>query len=364
MARRIAFYAPLKPPTHPVPSGDREMARNLMDLLGRDGAEIVLASTLRTHDKTGDPDHQADLLRAAGNEADRLTRDWRAAPFDLWVTYHNYYKAPDLLGPVLSRRFKIPYVQIEATRAASRLTGPWARFAKAAHDASDAASVIFFLTANDLIALKRDSNPAQRLVHLPPFLPRDDLPSAADCAAPGRPMLTAGMMRAGDKAASYAILAEALGQLETPDWHLEIAGDGPDRSRVEELMAPFGDKVCFLGQLDRAQMAQAYNRASLFVWPGVNEAFGMVYLEAQAAGLPVVAQDRPGVRDVLAQTANPRPEDGPAALSRRIDALLRDPQARQAAASAGRDHVLRRHLAPQAAATLSQAIHDLGTEAT
>ncbi|WP_035670480.1 hypothetical protein [Azospirillum brasilense] len=47
---RIAFYAPLKSPTHPVPSGDRRMARLLMAALERAGHAVTLASTLRSWD--------------------------------------------------------------------------------------------------------------------------------------------------------------------------------------------------------------------------------------------------------------------------------------------------------------------------
>ena len=52
---RVAFYAPLKPPTHPTPSGDREMARNLMAMIARDGAKVTLASDLRLLEKVGAP---------------------------------------------------------------------------------------------------------------------------------------------------------------------------------------------------------------------------------------------------------------------------------------------------------------------
>ena len=63
---QIAFYAPLKAPTHPVPSGDREMARNLKAAMALDGrAEVVLASTLRTRDGAGDHAVQARLFDAA-----------------------------------------------------------------------------------------------------------------------------------------------------------------------------------------------------------------------------------------------------------------------------------------------------------
>ena len=96
------------------------------------------------------------------------------------------------------------------------------------------------------------------------------------------------MHRYGDKLESYRIIAEALRHIETADWKLHIIGDGPARVEVESMFAPWGKQVKFLGQCDRDTVNSAYQQASVFVWPGVNEAFGMVYLEAQATGLPVV----------------------------------------------------------------------------
>ncbi|GAA6201872.1 glycosyltransferase family 4 protein [Aquicoccus sp. SU-CL01552] len=352
---RVAFYAPMKPPGDPTPSGDREMARNLIAAIGARGAEVIVVSDLKLHEKSGDPARQADLQQAAKAEIARLSNTLAGTDIALWVTYHNYYKAPDLIGPATCAALGLPYVQIESTRAKKRLTGPWAGFAAAAEAACDAASVIFYLTANDLITLGRHRVPGQRLVHLPPFLPTDTLPEPS---WGGGPMLTAGMMRAGDKLASYTILAEALAHLPG-DWRLEIAGDGPARGQVEALMAPFGDRVRFLGQLDRDALARAYQRASLFVWPGVNEAFGMVYLEAQAAGLAVVAQDRPGVRDVLLPGAYPRPEDGPEALAAQIAALLSDPVLRKSRGAQARAMIARAHLRPAATERFWSAVAPL-----
>ncbi|WP_171176882.1 glycosyltransferase family 4 protein [Ruegeria sp. HKCCD8929] len=351
---RVAFYAPMKSPHSPVPSGDREMARNLMTAIGADGEQVDLVSELRIYDKTGDPDLQARLRAAAEAEAQRLI-ETLPADTGLWVTYHNYYKAPDLLGPQVCRARKIPYVQLESTRATSRLTGPWAGFAEAAHQACDAAQVIFYFTANDLITLKRERFGSQALVHMPPFLPASTLPPASNCAGP---MLTAGMMRAGDKLQSYRIIAEALAALDC-DWTLEIVGDGPARDQVETLMAPYGYKIRFLGQLGRDALQAAYQRASLFLWPGVNEAFGMVYLEAQATGLPVIAQDRPGVRDVLLPGDYPAPEDGPAALARSIETLRSDPEQRRAQGTAARAHIEAHHLIPSATRTFWSAVSPL-----
>lgn len=346
----IAFHAPLKPPSHPVPSGDRAMARALMAALAPLGP-VVVASDLRTLDMAGDTGVQAGLMAASQAEVARLV-DSLPGDLRVWVTYHNYYKAPDLIGPAVCGARGIPYVQIESTRAKKRLSGAWAGFAAAAEAASDAAAVIFYLTRRDGETLERDRVAGQRLVWLPPFLPVTELPTASALTADA-PMLAAGMMRSGDKLASYELIAEALALLDGV-WRLEIAGDGPARGAVEALMAPFRPRVRFLGQLDAAGMAAAYSRAGLFLWPGVNEAFGMVYLEAQAAGLPVVAQDRPGVREVLA-----RPGVQVAAGARGLAeavAALGDPGRRVAAGAAGRAFVGARHLLGHATAVLAEGL--------
>ncbi|WP_050928161.1 glycosyltransferase family 4 protein [Aestuariivita boseongensis] len=358
--RPIAFYAPLKSPRHPTASGDRQIARNLMAALAQ-GFErpVTLASELRSFEPKGNADTQRQLMAEAQSEATRVLRDLPDPA--IWVTYHNYYKAPDLIGPVVSKRVGIPYVQIEATRAKSRLTGPWADFAEMAHLASDAADVIFHFTGNDRIALERDRCADQQIVELPPFLDRDTMPAASDHSGP---MLAVGMMRQGDKLASYRLIAETLSHLRRPDWRLDIAGDGEARVEVQALFAPFGNRVRFLGALSREDLAQAYAKASLLLWPGVNEAFGMAYLEAQAAGLPVVAQDRPGVRDVLVPGVYPTPEEGPAALAKRVDHLLADPELSRKFSEEARAYVQARHLRPAAIGILRNTLGPLmeGTE--
>ncbi|MCB1339935.1 MAG: glycosyltransferase family 4 protein [Pseudooceanicola sp.] len=326
------------------------MARALMAALAPLGP-VVVASELRTLDMAGDAGVQAGLIATARAEAARLVQ---VLPGDLrvWVTYHNYYKAPDLIGPAVCAARGIPYVQIESTRAKKRLSGAWAGFAAAAEAASDAAAVIFYLTRRDGETLERDRVAGQRLVWLPPFLPVSELPAASTLAA-GAPMLAAGMMRSGDKLASYRMIAEALALLDGA-WSLEIAGDGPARGEVAALLAPFGAGVRFLGQLDAAEMAAAYGRAGLFLWPGVNEAFGMVYLEAQAAGLPVVAQDRPGVREVLASPGVPVAA-GAWGLAEAV-AALGDPVRRATVGAAGREFVGARHLLGHATAVLAEGL--------
>ena len=354
---RLAFYAPLKSPLHEVPSGDREIARGLIKALELLDAEVNLASTLRSRDGAGDAARQAALRDQAAAETAALIQrgkdeDWRA-----WITYHNYYKAPDLLGPAVSKALGIPYLQVESTRARKRLSGPWAGFAQAAEAAADAADLIFYITERDAEALRRDAPEGQQLMHLPPFLPQMELPPMGDRTGP---MLAVGMMRPGDKLASYTLIAQSLALLPKGAWQLHIAGDGAARAEVETLMTPFGHAVTFLGAQPAEQMSEVYQNAGLLFWPGVNEAFGLAYLEAQAHGLPVVAQNRPGVCDVLAPGTYPAPDEGPEGLARMLTPLLQDSMHRRTTGDHARTHVGARHLLPTAAENLRQGLMTVG----
>src|SRR5579863_5395260 len=126
---RIAFYAPLKPPDHPTPSGDRRIAQLFLAALRAAGHEPFLASRLRSYDGAGDGPRQARLADIGERQAARLLARWRFSPGaapDLWFTYHLYYKAPDWLGPRVSAALGIPYVIAEASSAPKRAAGAWA----------------------------------------------------------------------------------------------------------------------------------------------------------------------------------------------------------------------------------------------
>lgn len=345
---RLALYAPMKPPDHPVPSGDRTMARALIAALKHSGAQVDLACRFQSRDGKGDAEAQAQLIANAAAALPEIITQGRAAGWQAWITYHNYYKAPDLIGPTAAAALGIPYLLVEATRARKRLDGPWDRFARRTETASDAADVIFYLTQHDYEALAAYAPAGQHLVHLRPFLPRADLPEQAN----GAGLLAVGMMRAAAKRASYTLIAETMALLPS-DTKLRIAGDGPDRPQVEAMMAPYGDRVQFLGALDAPALAQAYRSADAFIWPGVDEAFGMVYLEAQAHGLPVIAQDRAGVRDVLYPRAYPTVATGAAGLA----ALARSTRPAQ---SDIRHHIKNHHLLPAAARTLRAGLNLAG----
>ena len=316
----IAFYAPMKPPDSAIPSGDREMARNLVGALERHHT-VEIASQFSSRDGTGNARRQDRIAAIGENMAARLVRRWRAGypgvP-DAWFTYHVYHKAPDWLGPSVSRALDIPYFMAEASHAPKQAGGRWDTGYRRAETAIRAADGIIGLSGADTACvLPLLSDPA-RYHRLAPFTDTAPLALAAGARARHRrdinaqfaidaetPLLLAvGMMRDGDKLASYRVLADALSRLAARDWSLLIVGDGPARSETEAAFAalPAG-RVTFAGAAAPSALPALYAAADLMVWPAVNEAYGMAMLEAQAAGLPVVAGRTGGVPDVVRDTA-------------------------------------------------------------
>jgi glycosyltransferase involved in cell wall biosynthesis len=347
----------MKSPDHPTPSGDRTFARGLLSALREVGlGEPELVSRLSTRDGAGDADVQDAIFRAARSESRRLLATQAPA---LWLTYHSYYKAPDLLGPSLSRHWNIPYAIVEASRSRKRLVGPHARFAAAAEQACDSADVIFYLTERDRDELDRLRPPGQRLVHLRPFLDRSALAPEHGRRVDGTlRLLACAMFRPGDKMASYASLAAAMQHVKAA-WRLTVIGDGPERPVAEAMFAPFGDRVAFLGSLGQDRLADHFRVADLLVWPGVGEAFGMVYLEAQAEGCPALAEDRPGVREVVRDGGWLVVPDDPAAFAAMIDLISADPELRRTTGQRARARIAADHLRGPACATLRAALQPL-----
>lgn len=103
------------------------------------------------------------------------------------------------------------------------------------------------------------------------------------------------------KGVSYLIDAFAQLQAREPEASLVVAGDGPDRPKLEEQVAELGLRhVEFLGFIDDTAKKQWLHAADLFCAPSIyGESFGIVLLEAMAAGLVTVAGDNPGYSGVM-----------------------------------------------------------------
>lgn len=322
---RIAFYAPLKPPDHPVVSGDREMARLLIRALQAAGHEVETASRLRAWLPQPDETRLDALRSEAQAEAGRIAAAWRNGPRpDLWFTYHPYYKSPDLIGPLLAADFSIPYVTAEASLSARRDLGAWTEAQAHVARSVRQAAVNFCFTRRDHDGLGA-AVPDAALAMLPPFI--DPTPFAGAGGPDTSRLVAVAMMRPGDKLDSYRMLAQALRLVEETGWTLSIVGDGPARDEVRRLFDGFAPgRIVWHDRLEKEEVANVLAGGAIHVWPGCGEAFGLAYLEAQAAGLPVVAQETAGVPDVVrnGETGLLTPAGDIEAFAAAIDRLLHD----------------------------------------
>ncbi|MEO1066056.1 MAG: glycosyltransferase family 4 protein [Pseudomonadota bacterium] len=344
----IAFYAPLKSPDDPVPSGERTIARLLMLALSRAGFNVQVMSNLRSLDMKGDPAFQGACFDAAMRERDRiiqtLTEGGTARRPHLWCTYHNYYKAPDLIGPAIADALNIPYVVVEGTRAKKRLNGPWARFAEATEQGLDRADLIYSFTDHDEQALRVHQPEGQLLKRLSPLIDQSGI--TPRMGPPSQPfqILTVAMMRHGAKRASYDALVPIARMLSPGIYQWTIVGDGPARDDIEAAFAGMGLTVRFAGACgDAAALRAIYRDHDVFVWPGIDEAIGMVYLEAQAHGLPTLAHDRIGPRSVLPPHGLFAPQTASEDIATELERLATDPQYYAMRSDQARFHVAQNH---------------------
>lgn len=361
---RIGFYAPLKPPDHPVPSGDRRIARLFVEAMRLAGHEPFVASHLRSYDGAGDSVRQTRLATIGQRAAERLLRRWRRSPEtapQLWLTYHLYYKAPDWLGPAVSRALGIPYVIAEASLAPKRAHGAWTIGHRAVAAALGQADAVLGLNPVDRDCVVPLLAEPGLWIPLPPFLDAHAYPVRRPSAAVTPRLIAVAMMRPGDKLASYRLLGAALQRLLDLSWSLEIVGDGPARAEVERALAPLGARVTYRGRLGGDAVAAALAGADLYVWPAINEAFGMASLEAQASGLPVIAGASGGVDAIVTQGATgllAAPSDVEA-FAAAVRTLILDPETRAMMGAAAQRNTRGEHDLRQAADRLGAIIERL-----
>lgn len=366
---RVLLHTPLKPPDSPTPSGDREMARGFARLLSQLGHRVIMPAASRI--ASGVPPASAHLAleRRARAQAARLIARWRGLPvghperFDLWFTYHCYYRKPDWLGPAVTRALDIPYVIAEASHAPRRAYGATRLGHRAVERALMAADLVLTVNPRDVAGVKARLRPGGHQVRLPPFLDTRQF----NAACPGRPandppvLLAVGMMRQRDKLDSYRVLARALTLLKDRSWRAVLVGDGPARGEVEAAMAPLGERVQFAGAIARDHLPKIYAVADLYLWPAINEAYGMAFLEAQAAGLPVVAGRTGGVPAVVAHevTGLLTPVGDASAFADAVARLLDTPGQRARLAAAARHRIAALHDERVAVRALAAALRRL-----
>jgi len=157
---------------------------------------------------------------------------------------------------------------------------------------------------------------AENLRRAAPGVPVEILPNGTDPSFWGAPapprrqpakrIIAVSAMRLARKKRPQALLkafriARDCGSAAGKEMTLCLAGDGPERPRLEQYRKKhrLTDDVTFAGMLSRQALASLYREAHLFVMPSIRESFGIAILEARCAGLPVVALKASGATEFL-----------------------------------------------------------------
>jgi len=350
---KIAYYMPFKPLGHKNPSGDLIIGTELFQFLQRNEAEIALISRLRCRWIYLKPYLWPLLIIEILRTLYVCLRD---RP-DIWLTYHSYYKAPDILGSVCCRVLKIPYVIFQGVYSTKRKRSVVTKIGFYLNRfALCSADFVFTNKKTDLKNLLRII-PQTKIMYVPPGLHPEKFQFNPKMRQEIRNMMgaddlvivmTAAMFRPGVKTEgiigvinSCHVLAERGRNIM-----LWIAGDGINSQQLSDLAAErLGDRAVFLGKINRDDMKKYYSGADIFCFPGINESLGMVYLEAQTCQLPVVAYGNWGAAEAV--------EDGETGflvdaerhvdLSETLDLLVTDSELRKNMGKAAAAHVKKKH---------------------
>lgn len=182
------------------------------------------------------------------------------------------------------------------------------------------------------------------------------LPTGVDTAffQPGPPVSGGGILFVGRLVAQKGVadLLTAAGALKSQGVSapVRIIGDGPERARLERLARRLRIEVTFLGGQPREAVRDAMQRAEVLCGPsrtdrtGAREGFGMVYAEAQATGLPVVATASGGIPEAVdhGRSGLLVPEGDPRRLAEALRACLTDAALHARLSAASRPRVLER----------------------
>ena len=137
--------------------------------------------------------------------------------------------------------------------------------------------------------------------------------------------------------------AAAILRARVPGIQIRIVGRGPEWAMLGRLHAGLGlaDSVVLLGDLPRERLAEEYVNATAFCLPSVQEGFGIAFLEAMAAGLPVVACRVSAIPEVVpdGEVGDLVPPRDPAAIAGALRRLAADPERRRRLGAAGRRRV-------------------------
>jgi glycosyltransferase involved in cell wall biosynthesis len=155
------------------------------------------------------------------------------------------------------------------------------------------------------------------------------------------------------------VQAAAVVCKDVPSARFQIIGDGPERARLARLVSKLrlGHAVALRGQVTFEELVAGYAACDIFCLPSRQEGFGIVFLEAMAAGKPVVACRGTGAEELIrsGEAGLLVPQHDPDALAAALLGLLRDPEQRRRLGAAG-PPTARRYAPEPIARRLLQAV--------
>ena len=233
-------------------------------------------------------------------------------------------------GETLSREFDLPFVvTLHSSEILRAQLPPWKK-TLVAKTLAHASRV--FAVGQALATEASRIAPSAEVEVCPNFI-NTEFFTAPERAIPSGPLSLLAVGRL-ISLKGHDVLLRALARSQS-DANLRIAGAGAQGPALRDLAEKLGlaERVRFLGQLDREQLRQEYERAHALVHPSRLETFGVVLVEALATGLPVVATACGGPQEILTpELGYLVPPDDVVSLSRALDELQATYATRWAAA--------------------------------
>lgn len=281
------------------------MARGLYDFFSRKGFQIDILSDVSTKDL-----HRPSLkaARVFLEFPQVLARAIHFKP-DIFFTYHLHHQAPDPLSPMLAKALRKPFFIYEAF--SPETSSP------IHHLPSRFINQMSFKIADHIFTDKMLNNPqlldivsAEKITYIPPSIDLslyeksspDQYTLRQELGIPKEEIIisSVAMLRPGNKTESVQFLIECLSELRQEGLSFTYihAGGGKNLNKItQQAQSNLKEKYHILGTLSSNKVRRVFSESDLFAFPGINEDFGLVYLEAQASQLPIVAFDNEGIAE-------------------------------------------------------------------
>ena len=322
---RVVVLHRLVPPRSSLAEGPAGAARALGELLAEPREQVLDGLSVKYLPYVSPPrerNYAAWGTWAAPGLAVALRRLRSSFPFDL-VHAHNAVPAADAVSRA---RLGVPLVVSVHGGDVLYTAGRGAAGTQAVARGLGAARLVL-ANSQGIAQLSAASGAREtRVVHLGTDLP----PAGRHRKGEGDGSLVTvahlvARKRHADVLRALAVLGERY-----PRLRYKVIGDGPERTALEGLAARLGvsARVDFLGQLPPAEALEEARKCTLFVMPSTEEAFGVVYIEAMAGGLPAIGcRGEPGPEEIAAAGDGfvLVPPGDIERLTQRIDELLSDP---------------------------------------